>query len=50
MNDFTYHNPTKIEFGKGKENNIGLYIKEAKIEKVLLVYGMGSVKKSWKEL
>lgn len=46
MNDFTYHNPTKIEFGKGKENNIGLYIKEAKIEKVLLVYGMGSVKKN----
>jgi len=45
MNDFTYHNPTKIEFGKAKENNIGQYIKEAKITKVLLVYGEGSIKK-----
>ena len=46
MNNFTYHNPTKIEFGKEKENNIGLYIKEANITKVLLVYGIGSIKKS----
>ncbi len=46
MNDFTYHNPTKIEFGKAKEKNIGLYIKEANIKKVLLVYGAGSIKKN----
>jgi len=46
MNDFTYYNPTKIEFGKAKENNIGLYIKEASIKKVLLVYGEGSIKKN----
>lgn len=46
MNDFTYYNPTKIEFGRAKENNIGQYIKEAKIEKVLLLYGTGSIKKS----
>ena len=46
MNDFMYHNPTKIEFGKEKENNIGQYIKEAKIESVLLVYGTGSIKKN----
>lgn len=46
MNDFTYHNPTKIEFGKGKEKKIGLYIKEANIKKVLLVYGTGSIKKN----
>lgn len=46
MNDFTYQNPTKVEFGKAKENNIGLYIKEANIKKVLLVYGMGSIKKN----
>ncbi|MFA6191349.1 MAG: iron-containing alcohol dehydrogenase [Sulfurimonas sp.] len=46
MNDFIYYNPTKIEFGKGKENNIGQYIKEAKVEKVLLVSGTGSIKKS----
>ncbi len=46
MNDFTYYNPTKIEFGRGKENNIGLYIKESGITKVLLAYGTGSIKKS----
>ena len=46
MNDFTYYNPTKIEFGKDKENNIGEYIKASGIEKVLLVYGTGSIKKS----
>jgi NADP-dependent alcohol dehydrogenase len=45
MNDFTYFNPTKIEFGKNKEEHIGRYIKEASISKVLLVYGMGSIKK-----
>ena len=46
MNDFMYYNPTKIEFGKGKEKNIGRYIKEAGYESVLLVYGTGSIKKS----
>jgi len=46
MNDFMYHNPTKIEFGREKENNIGKYIKEANIESVLLVYGTGSIKKN----
>ena len=46
MNDFTYHNPTKIEFGKTKENNIGQYIKESNIKSVLLLYGTGSIKKN----
>ena len=46
MNDFTYYNPTKIEFGKAKENDIGEYIKQSGIQKVLLVYGGGSIKKS----
>jgi alcohol dehydrogenase YqhD (iron-dependent ADH family) len=46
MNDFMYYNPTKIEFGKGKEKNIGQYIKDAGIHSVLLVYGTGSIKKS----
>ena len=46
MNDFTYHNPTKIEFGKTKENKIGQYIKECNIKKVLLVTGTGSIKKN----
>ena len=46
MNDFSYYNPTKIEFGKDKEKNIGRYIKEAGYTSVLLVYGTGSIKKS----
>lgn len=46
MNDFMYYNPTKIEFGRAKENNIGKYIKEANIKSVLLVYGTGSIKKN----
>jgi hypothetical protein len=46
MNKFTYYNPTKIEFGKEKENNIGEYLKQSNIKKVLLVYGGGSIKKN----
>lgn len=44
MKDFTYYNPTKIEFGRDKENNIGRHIKDAGIQSVLLVYGVGSIK------
>jgi len=46
MNDFTYYNPTKIEFGKEKEKNIGQYLEQSGIKKVLLVYGTGSIKKN----
>lgn len=46
MNNFTYYNPTKIEFGKEKENNIGEYLEQSKIKKVLLVYGVGSIKQN----
>ena len=46
MNNFTYYNPTKIEFGKEKENNIGKYLAEAGIKKVLLHYGAGSIKRN----
>ncbi|OIP55206.1 MAG: NADH-dependent alcohol dehydrogenase [Helicobacteraceae bacterium CG2_30_36_10] len=46
MNNFTYYNPTKIEFGKEKENNIGQYLEQSGIKKVLLVYGGGSIKQN----
>lgn len=46
MNNFTYYNPTKIEFGKEKENNIGEYLEQSDIKKVLLVYGGGSIKQN----
>ena len=45
MNDITYYNPTKIELGKDKENSIGKYISQSGIKKVLLLYGVGSIKK-----
>lgn len=46
MNDFKYYNPTTIEFGKDKENEIGKHIQVAGYKKVLLVHGTGSIKKS----
>lgn len=45
MNNFTFHNPTKIIFGKGCETNVGTAIKELGTT-VLLVYGGGSIKKT----
>lgn len=46
MNQFSYYNPTRIEFGKSKENQIGKLIAEQGVDKVLLLYGTGSIKKS----
>lgn len=46
MQAFTYHNPTRIEFGKGKEKNIGQYIAEYGVKQVLIVYGSERIKKS----
>jgi NADP-dependent alcohol dehydrogenase len=46
MFPFVFHNPTKIIFGSNKETLIGSELKAAGIDKVLLVYGRDSVKKS----
>ena len=46
MKDFTYYNPTRIEFGSGKEKNIGKYISGYGVSKVLIVYGSERIKKS----
>lgn len=46
MTPFSYHNPTRIEFGPGKENNIGQWLKNDGIERILLVYGTGSIKQN----
>jgi len=46
MNNFVFHNPTKIIFGKGTISEIGKEIKAAGIRKVLLLYGGGSIKKN----
>ncbi|MDA3065772.1 MULTISPECIES: iron-containing alcohol dehydrogenase [unclassified Campylobacter] len=46
MQDFKFYNPTRIEFGKGKEKNIGSYMSEFGAKRVLVVYGSDRVKKS----
>ncbi|HID69385.1 MAG TPA: iron-containing alcohol dehydrogenase [Desulfobacterales bacterium] len=45
MQNFVFHNPTKILFGKGKVSSIG---EETAVygKNVLLVYGSGSIKKN----
>ena len=45
MFDFTFHNPVKIEFGRDKERNIGLYMREFDAKKTLLIYGSDRIKK-----
>ena len=45
MFDFTFHNPTKIEFGRGKERDIGLYMREFDAKRTLLIYGSERIKK-----
>ena len=46
MKNFSYHNPTRIEFGTGKEENIGQYISEYGVSKILIVYGSERIKKN----
>jgi alcohol dehydrogenase YqhD (iron-dependent ADH family) len=46
MKAFTFYNPTRIEFGEGKEANIGQYISEYGLKKVLIIYGSDRVKRS----
>lgn len=45
MKDFTFYNPTRIEFGSGKEDIIGAYIASAGVRKVLLCYGSERIKR-----
>ncbi|MDP3265715.1 MAG: iron-containing alcohol dehydrogenase [Sulfuricurvum sp.] len=45
MDSFTYYNPTRIEFGRDKENTVGELLAHDGIGRVLLVYGTGSIKK-----
>ncbi|MGN6711090.1 iron-containing alcohol dehydrogenase [Anaerocolumna jejuensis] len=46
MKDFTFYNPTKVEFGKDKENAIGSYMMPYRVKKVLIVYGSERIKNS----
>lgn len=46
MFDFTFHNPTKIIFGRGREKLIGRELKDAGLNRVLFVYGRESIKRT----
>lgn len=46
MSDFTFHNPTKIIFGKNTIEQIGNILKEYNYKKILLIAGSGSIKKN----
>lgn len=46
MKDFSFYNPTKVEFGKGKENQIGSYMAPFGVKKALILYGSERVKSS----
>lgn len=46
MTNFDFISPTKIFFGKDKENEIGKIIKSYNYNKIAFVYGGGSIKKN----
>ena len=46
MLDFTYYAPTKVIFGKDSHKKVGEVIKSYGYKKIMMQYGMGSVKKS----
>ena len=46
MNNFTYWAPTRYNFGRGAENNVGREASNEGMTRVLLVYGGGSAVRS----
>ena len=46
MKDFVYNTPTKVFFGKDKHKEVGNIIKEYGFSKIMLMFGMGSIKKN----
>ena len=41
MNNFIFHNPTKIIFGRDTHHQVGTELNSFGIKKVLLLYGKG---------
>ena len=50
MQDFDFHNRTKLIFGEGTIDRIGKEIHEERITKVLLVAGGGSIRILFKQV
>ena len=45
MQEFSFYNPTRIEFGLNKEEKIGEFLKEFKAKRVLIVFGSNRIRK-----
>ncbi|MFJ5510741.1 iron-containing alcohol dehydrogenase [Pectobacterium jejuense] len=45
MEQFSFYNPTRIEFGSGKEAEIGKHLAEHRVSNVLLCYGSERIKR-----
>ncbi len=45
MENFTFHNPTKLVFGRGQLENLPNLIPDG-VKRVLIVYGGGSIKRN----
>ncbi len=46
MHDFDFYNPTHIKFGRNTENEIGTILANDQIKKVLITFGLGSIKRT----
>jgi NADP-dependent alcohol dehydrogenase len=46
MYEFSFQNPTRIEFGIDKEKNMGRYMKEFGAKRILIVFGSDRIKQS----
>ncbi len=46
MKDFVFNTPTKVFFGKEKHKEVGRIVKDYGFSKIMLMYGMGSIKKN----
>lgn len=46
MENFNFYSPTEFVFGKGRENEVGKYVKKYGGSKVLVHFGSGSAKRS----
>ncbi len=46
MQNFNFHSPTEFVFGRGRENEVGQYVKKYGGSRVLIHYGGGSAVKS----
>lgn len=45
MENFVYHNPTRVDFGQGREESIGEHLSHYAVKKVLICFGSDRIKR-----